>query len=53
MARVFSLKNTPHNMWVMWVYIMWVKTWCSRYAKIAKQNVLQVSPGKALPTKYS
>ena len=52
MARVFSLKNTPHNMWVMWVYIMWVKTWCSRYAKIAKQNVLQVSRGKALLVKY-
>ena len=26
MARVFSLKSTPLNMWVMWVYIMWVET---------------------------
>ena len=39
MARGFSLKSTPHNMWVMWVYIVWMKTWCSRYAKIAKHNV--------------
>ena len=26
MARVFSLKNTPLNMWVIWVYIVWVET---------------------------
>ena len=26
MARVFSLKNTPLNMWVMWVYVVWVET---------------------------
>ena len=26
MARVFSLKSTPLNIWVMWVYIMWVET---------------------------
>ena len=52
MARVFSLKSTPHNMGVMRVYIMWVKIWYSRYAKIAKQNVLQVSRGKALLVKY-
>ena len=38
-------------MWVMCVYIVWVKT-CSRYAKIEKQNVLRVSRGKALPVKY-
>ena len=24
MARVFSLKSTPLNIWVMWVYIVWV-----------------------------
>ena len=64
MARVFSLKSTPLNMWVMWVYIMCVETWCIRYDKIAKQNVSwvydkiakqnvsQVSYGKALPMKY-
>ena len=23
----FSLKNTPYNMWVIKVYIVWVKTW--------------------------
>ena len=53
MARVFFLKSTPHNMWVMWVYIVWVKTWCIRYDKIAKQNVSRVSRKNALPTKYS
>ena len=26
MDRVFSLKSTPLNIWVMWVYIMWVET---------------------------
>ena len=26
MARVFSLKNTPLNMWVIMIYIVWVKT---------------------------
>ena len=26
MARVFSLKSTPLNMWVMWVYIVKVET---------------------------
>ena len=36
MARVFSLKNTPLNMWVIWVYIVWVETWCIRYDKMAK-----------------
>ena len=35
-SRVFSLKNTLYNMWVIRVYIVWVKTWWSRYAKIAK-----------------
>ena len=52
MARIFSLKTIPLNMWVMWVYIMWVKTWCSRYAKIAKQNVSWVPCEKALPANY-
>ena len=53
MSRVFSLKITPLNMWVMMVYIVWVETWCIRYDKIAKQNVSRVSRRKALPTKYS
>ena len=53
MSRVFSLKITPLNMWVMMVYIVWVKTWCIRYDKIAKQNVSRVSRGKALLVKYS
>ena len=42
-ARVFSLKRTPQNMWVMWVYIVCVEIWCIRYDKIAKQNVSRVS----------
>ena len=53
MARVFSLKSTPLNMWVMMLYIVWVTTQWSRYAKIAKQKVSWVSRGKALPPKYS
>ena len=52
MARVFSLKSAPLNIWVMMVYIVWVKTWCIRYDKIAKQNVLRVSCGNALLAKY-
>ena len=40
-------------MWVMWVYIVWVETWCIRYDKLAKQNVLQVSLKKALPARHS
>ena len=39
MAKVFSLKSTPLNVWIMWVYIVWVETWCIRYDKLAKQNV--------------
>ena len=53
MARVFSMKNTSLNMWVMWVYIVWVEIRCIRYDKIAKQNVSQISRGKALPTRHS
>ena len=52
-ARVFSLKNTPLNMWVMWIYIVWVEIRCVKYDKIAKQNVSQVFCEKALPMKYS
>ena len=33
-ARVFSLKSTPQHMWVMWVYIVWVETWCIRYKNL-------------------
>ena len=53
MSRVFSLKITPLNMWVMMVYIVWVETWCIRYDKIAKQNVSLVSPRKALLARHS
>ena len=52
MIRVFSLKNTPFNMWEKWVYIMCVKIWCIRYDKLAKQNVSQVFQGKALPVRH-
>ena len=40
-------------MWVMREYIVWVMTWWSKYAKIAKQNVLRVLRRKALPANYS
>ena len=52
MTRVFSLKRTHINMWVMWVYIVWVEIRCIRYDKIAKQNILWVSRGKALPARH-
>ena len=48
MARVFSLKSTTFNMWVIWVYIVWIETWCIRYDKLVKQNVSRVSRRKAL-----
>ena len=38
-ARVFSLKSTHLRLWVMWVYIVCVETWCIRYDKLAKHNV--------------
>ena len=53
MARVFSLKSTPLNMWVMWIYIMWVETWYIRYDKFEKLNISRVSHGKALPVRHS
>ena len=58
MTRVFSLKNTPLNIWVMWVYIVWVyivwvETSCIRYDKLAKQNVSRISCGKALLARHS
>ena len=52
-ARVFSLKKHLSQMWIMWVYIMYVKTWCIRYDKLTKQNVSWVSCRKALPTRHS
>ena len=52
-ARVFSLKSTPQHMWVMWVYIVWVETWCIKYDKLAKQNVLRISRRKALLARQS
>ena len=36
MARVSSLKRTPLNMWVMWVYIVWVEIRYFKYDKIVK-----------------
>ena len=53
MARVFSLKNTLQHVWVMWVYIVWLEIGCIKYDKLAKQNVLWVSRGKALPARHS
>ena len=34
-----SLRSTPQYLWVMGVYIMWVKKVCIRYDCSAKQNV--------------
>ena len=52
MARIFSLKNTPFNIWVMLVYIVWVETWCIKYDKLAKQNISQVSRRKVLLARH-
>ena len=53
MGRVFSLKSTPFNMWVMWVYIVWVETQCISYDILTKQNVSRISRGKGLPARHS
>ena len=47
----FSLRSTPQHLWVMEVYIAWVKKVCIRYDSSIKQNVSQVSRRKALPAK--
>ena len=52
-ARVFLSESTLQHMWIMWVYIVWVKTWCIIYDKLTKQNVSRVSHGKALPARHS
>ena len=40
-------------MWIIMVYIVWVRMQWSKYDKIAKQNVSRVSRGKALPARHS
>ena len=52
-GQEFCLRSTPQHMWVMGVYIVWVQKVCIRYDNSAKQNVSQVSHGKALPARYS
>ena len=49
----FSLKSTPQHLWVMGVYIVWVKKVYIKYDSSAKQNVSQVSRGKALHMRHS
>ena len=53
MAGVFSLKITPLNMWIMWIYIyiyiVWVETWCIIYEKLAKQNFSEYLAGRPYP----
>ena len=49
----FSLRSTPQHMWVMGVYIVWVRIEYIRNDNLAKQNVLRVSCWKALPVRYS
>ena len=45
-ARVFSLKSTYPNMWVMWVYIVCVETWCIRCEKLAKRLFREYLTGR-------
>ena len=49
----FSLRSTPQHLWVMGVYIVWVKKVCIRYDSSTKKNVSRVSRGKALPARHS
>ena len=44
----FSLRSTRQHMWVMGVYIVWVRIEYIRNENLAKQNVLRVSCWKAL-----
>ena len=39
-------------MWIMQVCIVWLEIRCIKYDKIVKQNVSQVSRGKALPMRH-
>ena len=38
---------------IMWIYIVWIQKVCIKQDNLAKQNVSQVSRGKALPVSYS
>ena len=49
----FSLRSTPQHMWVMGVYIVWVRIECIGNDNLAKQNVSRVSCRKTLPARYS
>ena len=51
--RVFLSEQLHQHMWVIGVYIVWVQKVCIRQDNLAKQNVLQVSRGKALPASFS
>ena len=49
MARVFSPKSTYLNMWVMWVYIVCVETWCIRCDKLGKRLFREYLTGRPYP----
>ena len=49
----FSLRSTSQHMWVMGVYIVWVRIECIRNDNLARQNISQVSCGKALLARHS
>ena len=42
-ARVFSLKNTPFNSWVMGVYIVWVKNLVKHFPFFQTENFASTS----------
>ena len=50
---VFSLKNTPYNLWVMMAYIVWEKNLVKQTQLFAKQNVSRVLSGLALLARHS
>ena len=49
----FSFRRTPQHIWVMWVYIVWIRIECISIDSSAKQNVSWESCGKALPARHS
>ena len=49
----FFLWSTLQHLWVMGVYIVWVKTVCIKYDSSVKQNVSRVFHGNALPARHS
>ena len=53
LSRVFLSQWPPLHLWVMRVYIVWVKGKKITLKKSFRQNVLQLPRGKTLPARHS